>query len=432
MVAPTKVMRQFCKEPTRSCDSLDVDDRARGWRLRRECPVCCGRMFSPFIDFGSIPRSGFLLEGSNDAAKSMTHSLEFCNTCGLIRTLHFFEERWNYSEDRRVTGAQCPDYVDEVLEQLRAMGVAYDDLLVDVGGNDGQFLTVMRKKGWLRRLNVEPGRAAAERCAGRGHMVENVYFDYQKALRIRAKYGPAKAVSCRHVLEHVESPYDFLVALRALIAQEGVLFIETPDARGITQDVLGHELWDQHLYHFTPTNLERLLVRSGYCVERRAIRPHRGGRNVLVWARPTNDSPYIELSEAEFIEDVRACQEFSLHWNRLTRQIRAELAMWPRPIACFGASHPQSNYLLFTGVGMHVAFAVDDDPEKVGRWLPVPQPVPVVSTEELLSGILPGTIVRTAFGCDSWMEPVCEVLASKGVHVVEPYPKRAMEALVGE
>jgi len=364
------------------------------------------------------------LQGEDEPVPKSQHLFEFCHSCALIKCLLISHGLWDYAKEARVTGSQLPDYLREVIAELEVIECGPDDLIVDVGGNDGEFIDVLKKSGCRFLLNIEPSKRAAEISLGRGHMVENAYLDWEQASRVRAKYGPAKVVFCRHVLEHVSDPLSFLQALKLLILDEGVLFIETPDARGIIHDFLGHELWDQHLYYFTEINLKGLLSRSGLLVERLQTRPHRGGRNLLVWARPEDNLSAFEVPREEAVRDVYACHEFGMGWSRIVKCIQSDAETWPKPVVCFGASHPQSNYLNFTGIGKHVSLLVDDDSAKIGKWLPVPQPVRIVSTRDLLSGPLPGTIVRTAFGCENWMDPICRSMADKGVRVVEPYPER--------
>jgi hypothetical protein len=250
------------------------------------------------------------------------------------------------------------------------------------------------------------------------------------AAKIKKKYGLASVIVCRHTLEHVPEPFSFLQAMRLLLADDGMLFLETPSAYGITHDLHGHELWDEHLHIFLPHNLELLVRRAGFRIDKQLIQPYRGIDNILFWCKPIKQNSK-KISHPASVpkneQEVRLCQGFASRWKALRKKIISDASSWPKPIISIGASHPQFNFLLFTDLGKEVDYLVDDDPAKIGQYVPLPQPVKVISTDQLFEGNIegntPGTILLTAFGYDCWMEKIQKHFTSKGTRFIEPYPK---------
>jgi len=386
-----------------------------------QCPVCLGGEFEDLIDFGVIPRSGSFLPSPGTAFRTMHHAFEFCTHCALTRQRGQADDSPDYRNVNRSTRRQMPVYTPNLVSSLSRHHPDRNDLVVDVGGNDGAFLDLVAEAGYANRLNIEPSVPLAELSAKAGHKVETVHLDSTEANRIRKQYGPAGGIFCRHVLEHVPDPFGLLSAMRLMLKEDGILFVEIPDARGILHRLLGHELWDEHLFHFTVENLGRLVKRTGFLLEEETIQPHRGGTNILFRARMDFQQKSSSFPEKAVFSDVEACRCFKTRWMDLRLRIQSEMKGWAEPVACLGASHPQSNYILFTEIGGHVDFLVDDDPHKVGCYVPLPQPVPVVSTAQLFDGPPPGTIIRTAFGCEAWMDGICLPLAARGARIVEPY-----------
>ena len=101
-------------------------------------------------------------------------------------------------------------------------------------------------------------------------------------------------------------------------------------------------------------------------------------------------------------------------------RIVAKQVDWPRPIAALGASHPQSNFLLFSQLGAYVDWLVDDDPFKVGKFVPIPNPVEVIDSCTYLENHPTGTLVLTAFGQDRWMDRFVDENYT-GLNIVDPY-----------
>jgi 2-polyprenyl-3-methyl-5-hydroxy-6-metoxy-1,4-benzoquinol methylase len=387
------------------------------------CPVCDKKISETLIDFGEIPRSGVFLSSLESEFDTFSHSLKFCSECALI--CRHLEETLtpDYQKVDRSTEGQTPLYVKEILSNLQQMPGASNPhgLIIDVGGNDGSFLDLIAEIGFHNRLNIEPSIRLSKRCRSMGHKVENTHLTQNEASRIRQKYGAATTVFCRHVLEHVPNPAGFLASIHDLLLDDGILFIETPDSSGILHGFLGHELWDEHLYHYTTENLRRLLIQSGFEILQNAVKPHRGGTNILYWVQKKNRKKKSLFSPSQMRSDVKACIGFAKQWGTLSKEVCEKVSQAPKPIICLGASHPQTNYLLFTDIGKQIDFMVDDDPIKVGRYVSIPQLVKIISTNQLFEKDLPGMIIKTAFGCDGWMDRICQPMKEKGVFIMEPY-----------
>lgn len=132
---------------------------------------------------------------------------------------------------------------------------------LDVGSGAGAFLATMKAAGW-DCLGLEPdpdARAVAKADFG----VE------AKPIEELFNLGEEKfdAITMWHVLEHVHELDAYMVKLKALLKDNGRLFIAVPNytsfdgqkyqAKWAAYDV------PRHLYHFSPTSMKRLLELNG-------------------------------------------------------------------------------------------------------------------------------------------------------------------------
>jgi len=390
----------------------------------KPCPSCLSTSFQDLVDFGIVPHSGTFLLKQEQKYRSIRLSYEFCLKCALLRRKLFEDDSYDYTSVSRLTGRWAPDYITQIADSFKKKGIEKDALIIDVGANDGSFLDILKKEGFTNLLGVEPSVICAKECEFRGYRVEKVHLNLSSAVKIKKKHGLASVVVCRHTIEHVPNPLDFVKAIRTLLYDDGILFIETPASQEVTHNLHGYELWDEHLHIFTPENLDLLLYRTGFSKDMQQIRHYKGITNILVWAKPNLKSLENKhlLSKASL--EVEFCKSFNSRWSDFCKQKMLELKKWKKPIACIGASHPQSNFLIFTNIGKYVSFLIDDDPVKIGKFVPIPKPVPVISTEQLFKGEPPGTIILGAFGYDDWMNKIQKHFISKKVLFVEPYPKK--------
>lgn len=385
------------------------------------CPSCLHDSFESLVDFGVIPASGTFLGYPEQPHRRACLHFEFCSRCGLVRRKAFMDETYDYAHASRTTAHRLPSYAGKIAEALGLRGVHEANLVIDVGANDGAFLDVLAGAGFTKRLGIEPSGACAALYHSKGHAVERTYLDLGEAERIRQQYGPAGAVTCRHTLEHVKDPLGCLSAMRSLLDNGGILFVEVPDIRGVTRNLRGHELWDEHLYGFTEETLRLLVIRAGFRVDKSTITSHGGETVILLWCTAGPATTEQLSCPSAISSDVEFCRCFKSRWSSFCERVLKAQLDWPRPIVCLGASHPQSNFLHFTGLGRYVSGLVDDDLAKVGKWVPIPQPVPVLSSEQLLDGQMVGSMVFSAFGHEEWMYRRFGLLSEKGVRIIVPY-----------
>jgi hypothetical protein len=79
-------------------------------------------------------------------------------------------------------------------------------------------------------------------------------------------------------------------------------------------------------------------------------------------------------------------------------------------------------------LGNRIDQLIDDDPVKIGRFVPIPKPVPVISSKQHV--LMPSAaIVMSAFGYDQWMNSIVEEFICKDVRIIRPYsPRRLLES----
>ena len=89
-----------------------------------------------------------------------------------------------------------------------------------------------------------------------------------------------------------------------------------------------------------------------------------------------------------------------------------------------GASHPQTNFIHFTGLQNSIDAFIDDNPAKANLLVPLAHSVPIFPASKLLEGPAPGTILRGAFGYEEWMDRATAPLAAQPSTIVKPYEPR--------
>ncbi|MBL7710509.1 MAG: class I SAM-dependent methyltransferase [Chitinophagaceae bacterium] len=156
--------------------------------------------------------------------------------------------------------------------------------LLDVGSGVGKFVQVMKQAGW-QVTGLEPD-ADARKVAAQVYNTTLTDIAQFNDLPV----GSFDAITMWHVLEHVHELQRYMQQLKALLKENGKLFIAVPNYRS-TDAAIYKEHWaaydvPRHLYHFSPRSIELLMEKNGMKVK--AYKP--------MWY----DSFYISLLSSKY------------------------------------------------------------------------------------------------------------------------------------
>jgi 2-polyprenyl-3-methyl-5-hydroxy-6-metoxy-1,4-benzoquinol methylase len=383
------------------------------------CGACRSALFGRFFRAQEASVTGLYFDQPTPTEPA-TIELEYCKSCGFIRQVPDRMIRLNYERIGRRTAQQLPPYTADILSSLSRFGVNGDGFILEVGANDGTFLKELRAQGYLNLVGVEPSRQLADATRKAGFDIRDAYFDQKLAADIRKDRGGARAVICRHTLEHVPDIVEFTRAVAAVLAADGVAVIEVPDADWLVTRLFAHEIWDEHISYFRPRSLAALLGHCGLRPVRLERIRLRDTRNLLCWSVPASanaTAPSATEDEAGF----EAVEQFEARWDAFAGRLRSIVLASPRPVIAIGAAHPQLNFLNFAGLGAAVDMLTDDDEAKAGRFAPLAKAVPIRTTSEVLATVRQGTLLRTGFPYPAWEERIDHALAAYNVRSIKPY-----------
>jgi SAM-dependent methyltransferase len=135
--------------------------------------------------------------------------------------------------------------------------------LLDVGCGFGDFVALMRERGW-RAEGVDPSPVVTAAAARRGLPVRTGTLE-----DFDAPPASFEAITMFYVLEHLADPMGALRKAYRLLSPGGTLLVRVPDTTPVVRLLslvgTGASLYDPpfHLYDFPPPVLRRMLGEAG-------------------------------------------------------------------------------------------------------------------------------------------------------------------------
>lgn len=173
------------------------------------------------------------------------------------------------------------DFTDLYREIQKTYPLAKDDLVVDIGSNDGTLLGNF-KDGGYRVLGIEPTNIGlvAQR---KGITTDIAFFDKSTTQRALRQHGKARVITATNVFAHIEDVHDVLENVLSLLHDDGIFASETHYWVAMLEMLEYDRVYHEHLRYYTVTSLSYLLGMHGLEIIRAKRIPTHGG-SIRVYA----------------------------------------------------------------------------------------------------------------------------------------------------
>lgn len=352
---------------------------------RATCRACSAGGMRQFLKLGPMPLANAFLRSSDELVNEAVFPLDvyFCEGCSLVQLADVVDPEVLFGNYIYVTGtantivSHNRQYAQTVVDFL---GLADDDLVVEVASNNGSLLGCFRDLG-VKTLGVEPARNIAAMANAAGIETVNSFFNSSTAREIRESYGAARAVIGNNVLAHVDETRDFLEGCRSLIDDDGLVIIEVPSLKEFVDKVEFDTVYHEHLCYFSVTSLMQLCEAVGLSiirVDRVAVH----GGSIRIYAGKTEKYPdhsfeVIATADDEAAAGLTAFETFERFAERTAetrenlRSLLNSLKAEGKAIAAYGAPAKGNTLLNYCGIDASLLdFTVDKNPLKVGLYTP--------------------------------------------------------------
>jgi C-methyltransferase C-terminal domain/Methyltransferase domain/Putative zinc binding domain len=172
------------------------------------------------------------------------------------------------------------NFADLHRECCSFLALGREDLVIDIGSNDGTLLGNFRDDGH-RVLGVEPtevGKIALDK----GIPTVLRYFRPEVARQVRAEHGPARVVTSTNCFAHIEDVHTLVEGIVELLSPKGVFVSESHYLIGLIDRLQYDTIYHEHLRYYSLRSLKYLLELHGLeVIHARTIPTHGGSIRVF-------------------------------------------------------------------------------------------------------------------------------------------------------
>ncbi len=251
-----------------------------------KCQACDNTDLEHILSLGPLPPCNDMrpIGEPAKAQEWMPTDLLYCPRCELVQLEYIGDPNVVFPASYPYTSGSTKllrdNFKDLARECYSLMNLGPNDLVIDIGSNDGTLLSNFKKS---RVLGVEPTDVA--HIAIEEHDIPTYmnFFDRDTALQIRNEVGRAKLITCANCFAHMKDIHDVIEGILELLAPDGVFVSESHYLINLIDRLQYDTIYHEHLRYYSLNSLTNLLAQHGLQVLCAKKIPTHGG-SIRVYA----------------------------------------------------------------------------------------------------------------------------------------------------
>ncbi len=362
------------------------------------CQICSNTNLKSVLFLGYLPPVNQLhIIGSQPKEQpSYPAQLLYCPKCHLVQLglvvdpQIIFPKEYPYTSG--TTKVLRDNFADLGREVRKIVGLSTNDLVVDIGSNDGTLLSNFVT--FARVLGITPediGKLAIEK----GIPTIQDYFRAEVVAKVKKEYGKAKIVTAANVFAHIEDVNGVLDNIISLLSPDGVFISESHYLYPLIKTVQYDTIYHEHLRYYSLASLKYLMESHGLEIFHVKRIPSHGG-SIRVYAAKKGVYPVdksvssILKKEKDVVIDIKNLVKFK---NRVVlSKLKLQKLLFDikkKRKRVFGISAPSraSTLINYLGLDQDILDCVVEikGSYKIGKYIPGTT-IPILEESVLFKG----------------------------------------------
>ena len=238
------------------------------------CQICGSKDLKVVIDLGAQPLGDKLkdIDSKNDFEhndlKIYPLTQVWCSVCSLNQLNYICPSHVLFGDDYSYKTGVTKELVEYqagmATELIDLLGIKKEDLVCDIGSNDGTLLKGFVNKG-INVIGVEP-TDIADIANEEGITTLRMPFGEYAANGVVAQAGQAKLATATNVFAHVQKLGDFIRGLDILLKDDGYFCFENHYLTEIIDKLQYDSIYHEHLRSLSVSSVVNLFAQYDFSV----------------------------------------------------------------------------------------------------------------------------------------------------------------------
>ncbi|MDB9784284.1 class I SAM-dependent methyltransferase [Pelagibacteraceae bacterium] len=363
-------------------------------KLIKSCQISKKKDLKNILSLGYLPPVNKLVKigHDNQEIKFFSTNLVFSESSRLAQLDTIVDKEILFPKEYPYTSSTTKilreNFQNLYQECSKILRLKKNDLIIDIGSNDGNLLSNFVKKHKV--LGVTPeniGKIARKK--GIRTIID--YFSTKISKKILKQYGAAKVITATNVFAHIDDLSELLKNIKRILDKDGVFVTESHYFLNLIETLQYDTIYHEHLRYYSLQSLKFLFDKYNLEIFHAKQIPTHGG-SIRVYAAHKG-----KFKKTKSVKIIEKKEKNSLNWKNFKKfkfnviqskikinKILLDIKKKNKTVFGIGAPSRASTLINYTGINENLVSCVCeiDGSYKIGNYMPGTD-IPIVSEKKL-------------------------------------------------
>lgn len=356
------------------------------FNFRKSCRLCLNKKIVKVIKIGPTPIADkYLSEKDRKIFFQVPLDIFICKNCGHVQLPYIVNPDYIWSNFTFKTGQfnfELINHFKKIFFEIKKMNVMKkDDLVVDIGSNDGSFLKIFKKANYKNILGIDPSKKIVEFANKSKLRTVEGYFNYNSSLKILSKFGSPKIITSFNAYAHSDDIIGITKGIKKILHKDGVFIFKVSYLLDVIKKRLLGTIFHEHLDYHSVNCLDKFLRRSGLEIFKVERNEYQGG-SIIGYVQHL-DGAYKHDSKLKKIiayekkiklNSLKYLKKFNSNLlldKKKINSLISKIYSKNKKIIGFGASRSSITFFSYYKIGKYIEHVFDQNKMKINKFYPV-------------------------------------------------------------
>ena len=334
-----------------------------------ECIACGGSDLVSVLDLGEQPLANSYREDPNEVLPKYPLAINRCVDCSHVQLTHQVDPQEMFDDYLYVSGTSKTqrDYFSWFADlTIELFGIG-PSMVLDIGCNDGSQLDEYKKRG-LHTCGVDPAKNLLA-TSSKNHDVHCGYYTGDEF------FGKFDIITCQNAFAHNIDQLALMKNVQKNMHSHSLFFATVSQAHMIERDEFD-TIYHEHVSFYCVRSALAMAERSGLHLVDVFEHEIHGGSYIFVFSKQdVQHQSIITLTDRERkigLYDDEIYDQYAKNCLDRIDRFRDLVNDCKSIMGCFtvGYGAPAKGSVLLNASGVHLPVIFEDNPLKVGRYVP--------------------------------------------------------------
>jgi len=256
-----------------------------------KCRLCGSTQLLEMLSLGDQQLTGVFPKNTETQVLSGELTLQRCEECTLVQLGHSYDKDLMYGMNYGYQSSlndSMKFHLKTIAEKIRDyLNFTDGDVIVDIGSNDGTFLSFFENLG-LKRVGIDP---TISKFADSYHSdIIKVPEFFTKDSFNSVSDKSAKFISSISMMYDLDDPVNFALQVHSCLDDNGFWFFEQ-SYLGLMLEKLAYDtVCHEHLEYYSAYTIHNILNKTGFLVRSIELNSINGGSIAILASKKKNET----------------------------------------------------------------------------------------------------------------------------------------------